>query len=84
MPEAGTHERQHDTAVRLVQTWVLEGASPWRLSPADARLVAELQAGVVTAVAETRAVDERTLSAWATVTRTGAEVGHTDTLAVPG
>ncbi len=62
---------------------VLEGDSPWTLGPADAPLVEELQAGVVAAVSATRAVDERTLAAWATVRRTGADVGHTDTLAVP-
>jgi hypothetical protein len=62
---------------------VLEGDSPWTLGPADARLIEELQAGVVAAVAATRAVDERTLAAWAKVRRTGADVGHTDTLAFP-
>jgi hypothetical protein len=58
--------------------------SPWTLGPADARLIEELQAGVVAAVAATRAVDERTLADWAKVRRTGADVGHTDTLALPG
>ena len=53
------------------------------LGPADAALIEELQAGVVAAVSATRAVDERTLAAWAKVRRTGADVGHTDTLAFP-
>lgn len=69
--------------LRIAGYAVLEGDSPWRLGPADGRLIDELHAGVVGAVSETRAVDPRTLEAWAKARRTGAEVGHTDTLAFP-
>jgi hypothetical protein len=70
--------------LRIAGYSVLEGDSPWRLGPADAALINELQEGVVAAVAETRAVDVKTLETWSKVRRTGAEVGHTDTLAFPG
>lgn len=69
---------------RLSGYSVLEGDSPWRLElPADARLVTELALGYAAAVAETKAVDERTLESWRRFTHTGAVVGHTDTLAYP-
>jgi hypothetical protein len=70
--------------LRIAGYSVLEGDSPWRLGPADAALIKELQEGVVAAVAETRAIDLKTLATWSKVRRTGAEVGHTDTLAFPG
>lgn len=63
---------------------VTEGQSPWRLSNGrEARLIAELVAGQAAAVAETRAVDAKTVERWRAVQRTAAEVGHVDTLAVP-
>jgi hypothetical protein len=62
---------------------VSEGDSPWYLGPADARLIGELASGFGRAVAETGAVDAATLAGWAAVPRTGAVVGHTDTLALP-
>jgi len=39
--------------------------------------------GFADAVAETGQVDDKTLAAWRAVARTGAFVGHTDTLALP-
>lgn len=63
---------------------VQEGDSPWRLtSPRDAQLIAELAAGHASAVTETGAVDQRTIDQWRAVAHTGAEIGHTDTLAMP-
>lgn len=62
---------------------VLEGESPWQLGAGDAALLAELQAGHVNAVAETGAVDQKALERWSAVKRTGAYIGHTDTLAIP-
>ncbi|MCB1514891.1 MAG: class I SAM-dependent methyltransferase [Hyphomicrobiaceae bacterium] len=63
---------------------VQEGDSPWVLtSPRDAKLIAELADGHASAVAETGMVDQKTLSAWRETRHTGAETGHTDTLAVP-
>lgn len=63
---------------------VQEGDSPWVLSGArDERLVAELAEGHVNAVAETGLVDARTLDQWRAIRHTGAETGHTDTLAMP-
>lgn len=68
---------------RLAGYSVQEGDSPWRLGRADATLIAELQKGTAAAVAETRRLDQRSLDAWAAKSRTGAEIGHTDTLAFP-
>lgn len=64
---------------------VTEGDSPWRLvNPGDQRLIGELAPGFAGAVRETGTVDSTTIDAWLKVARTGAHVGHTDTLAVPG
>jgi hypothetical protein len=60
-----------------------EGDSPWRLGANDARLIADLASGFATAAAETGQVDPEAIAAWRTVVRTGAVVGHTDTLAIP-
>jgi len=63
---------------------VQEGDSPWILdAPRDGRLVAELEAGHVQAVAETGQIDEKTLATWRAIRHTGAQTGHIDTLAVP-
>lgn len=62
---------------------VQEGDSAWRLGPDDAALVAELAAGFAEAVRETRQVDAGVVDAWRAVARTGAIVGHADTLALP-
>jgi len=64
---------------------VQEGDSPWRLTaPRDAGLIKELADGFAGAVRETGKVDAKTIDAWMKVVRTGAETGHTDTLALPG
>lgn len=63
---------------------VTEGDSPWRLGPADQALIAELATGFVAAVRETKSIPNDALDTWLARTRTGAEVGHTDTLAIPG
>ena len=62
---------------------VLEGDSPWRLDAADRALVSELATGFARAARETGKVDAKTVDAWSRMAHTGAEVGHTDTLAVP-
>lgn len=62
---------------------VFEGDSAWRLGAADAALVAELAAGFASAAAETGAISAQDLASWRMVVRTGAIVGHTDTLALP-
>ena len=63
---------------------VQEGDSAWRLGPGEERLIGELQAGFVQAVRETGAVESAAVSAWAQIgPRTGAVVGHADTLALP-
>ena len=62
---------------------VTEGDSAWRLGPEDAALTANLQSGFADAVGETGQVDAATLAAWRSITRTGAIVGHADTLALP-
>jgi SAM-dependent methyltransferase len=60
-------------------TWRLEG----RLDAGDAALIQALAQGFATAVRETRLVPEAEIADWLPVTRTGALVGHTDTLALP-
>jgi SAM-dependent methyltransferase len=62
---------------------VSEGDSVWRLSTGDEALVEALAAGFVAAVRETRLVSDAKLTDWLAVSRTGALVGHTDTLAIP-
>lgn len=85
-PSAGPTAAAHlADQFRLAGYIVQEGDSPWKLSsPRDAALVAELAKGFAQAVAETGAVDARTIEAWSKTSHTGAETGHTDTLAVPG
>jgi SAM-dependent methyltransferase len=62
---------------------VTEGDSPWRLTnPGDQRLIGELAPGFAGAVREIGTVDAGTIDAWLKIARTGAHVGHTDTLAV--
>jgi SAM-dependent methyltransferase len=63
---------------------VSEGDSAWRLEAGDETLIAELVPGFAHAVGETGLVPEAKVAAWLKVARTGALVGHTDTLALPG
>ncbi|MEQ1696934.1 MAG: class I SAM-dependent methyltransferase [Hyphomicrobiaceae bacterium] len=63
---------------------VEEGDSPWRLGPADAALITELATGFASAVRETKSIPGAEIDAWLKRPHTGAEVGHTDTLAIPG
>jgi SAM-dependent methyltransferase len=63
---------------------VEEGDSAWRLDAADAELIADLAAGFAEAARETSLIDAPTLASWRGITRTGAIVGHTDTLTLPG
>lgn len=83
-PSAGPTAPAHIAdAFRLAGYSVLEGDSPWLLGAQDRALVSELASGFAGAVRETGAVDAKSIDAWAKVMRTGAEVGHTDTLAIP-
>ncbi len=68
---------------RLEGYSVIEGESPWRLERNDRMLIEELSRGHAMAVAETGSVDTKTIESWIKVTRTGADVGHTDIFAVP-
>jgi SAM-dependent methyltransferase len=61
-----------------------EGDSAWRLGAGDGALIDALATGVAAAVHETRLVSEAKLADWLKLQRTGALVGHTDTLALPG
>ncbi|MGH1419858.1 MAG: class I SAM-dependent methyltransferase [Hyphomicrobiaceae bacterium] len=64
---------------------VSEGSSPWVLSvPRDGPLIAALQLGYVTAVMETEKVEKPLVESWGRRELSGAIVGHTDTLAIPG
>ena len=62
---------------------VSEGDSAWRLEAGDEALLAELVDGFADAVLETGKVAEPKVADWLRVRRTGALVGHTDTLALP-
>jgi hypothetical protein len=57
--------------------------SAWRLGPQEAGLIADLALGFARAVGETGTIDRATLASWRGVARTGAVVGHADTLALP-
>jgi SAM-dependent methyltransferase len=70
-------------AFRLAGYSVLEGDSPWSLGLGDKELLHQLASGFADAVSETGKVDAKTIDTWRQVTRTGAIVGHTDTLATP-
>lgn len=70
-------------AFRAAGYSVLEGDSPWELGSRDDRLIAELAAGFASAARETGAIDDKAVDAWLRIARTGAVVGHTDTLAFP-
>lgn len=64
---------------------VSEGDSPWILAaPGDSKLIGDLAEGFAGAVRETRKVSNADIDKWMTRQFTGAEVGHTDTLALPG
>jgi SAM-dependent methyltransferase len=63
---------------------IAEGDSPWKLGPADHKLIAELAIGFAAAVRQTKALSDSDIDKWIARPRTNAEVGHTDTLAVPG
>jgi SAM-dependent methyltransferase len=71
------------SAFRTAGYTVLEADTPWRLGPEDSSLIADLATGFAGAVEETGRIDAKTIGAWHGVTRTGAVVGHTDTLALP-
>ena len=60
-----------------------EGDSTWRLEEADDALIQALIPGFVDAVRETDKVPEAEIAGWLKQARTGALVGHTDTLALP-
>jgi SAM-dependent methyltransferase len=70
-------------AFRAAGYAVEEADSPWRLGLADAALVRELAKGYADAVRETGAVPSATIDDWSSLPRTGAVVGHRDTLALP-
>jgi SAM-dependent methyltransferase len=85
-PSAGpTAPAELADAFRAVGYLVSEGDSPWQLTVAtDGALLSELTTGKVAAVAETGMLDATALAVWSAIRHTGAEVGHTDTFAVPG
>ena len=60
-----------------------EGDSAWRLGPGDEALIADLAIGFAEAVRETGRIEASILDEWRAITRTGAIVAHTDTLALP-
>ena len=62
---------------------VSEGNSPWRLKAGDAGLISELARGTAAAAGETGALSEREIETWLARVHTAADVGHTDTLALP-
>jgi SAM-dependent methyltransferase len=61
---------------------VEEGDSAWRLGLGDEALMGALAAGFAEAARETGRVDPQAVAAWLANPRTGAIVGHSDTLAL--
>ncbi len=83
-PSAGPNAPQALARAFKAQRYTIqEGDSPWLLSRPDQVLIDELIPGFAAAVGETGKADAATLNSWRAVQRHGAEVGHTDTLAVP-
>jgi SAM-dependent methyltransferase len=83
-PSAGPSAPQALSAAFKAQGYaVQEGDSPWLLGRSDQGLIDELAPGFAGAVEETGKVPAATVAAWRLVKRHGAEVGHTDTLALP-
>ena len=62
---------------------VHEGDSAWRLGAGEEALIAALASGFAAAARETGRVDPAAIDGWSAVVRTGAIVGHADTLALP-
>ena len=62
---------------------ICEGDSAWLLSRSDKMLIDALVQGYAGAVAETGVVTAEVLADWLSLERRGAEIGHTDTLALP-
>jgi SAM-dependent methyltransferase len=65
------------------QYTVRQGDSAWRLGREDVALIDDLARGFAAAVEETGSIDAATLADWRQLDRTGAVVGHADTLALP-
>ena len=65
---------------------VRAAASPWRLTRADAALMAQLADGIASAACETGMVSPAQAQDWRLARRAadGCEIGHRDLLAVPG
>jgi SAM-dependent methyltransferase len=83
-PSAGPHAASAlHAAFKVAGYAVQEGDSPWRLGETDQQLIADLAGGFASAVAETGRMDTSVLASWSALLRTGAVVGHTDTLAMP-
>jgi SAM-dependent methyltransferase len=68
--------RMHDYLVQ-------EGDSTWVLGRNDRMLIEEYSRGYAMAAGETGLIDAKTLETWIKVQRSSAEIGHTDTFAVP-
>jgi hypothetical protein len=61
---------------------ISEADSSWRLEAGDEALIGQLVPGFAAAVRETKLVPGATIAEWLKLRRTGALVGHTDTLAL--
>jgi SAM-dependent methyltransferase len=84
-PAAGPDASKELTAALRAAGYVVsEGESPWRLARSDQALIAELAAGCAMAAGQTGLLAAARIDRWRTLTRTGAVVGHTDILALPG
>ncbi len=80
-PTAPTHLADQ---FRIAGYAVQEGGSPWKLAGThDAQLIATLASRHAAAIGETGALDHKTITQWCARPHTKAEIGHTDTLAVP-
>jgi SAM-dependent methyltransferase len=83
-PSAGPHAPSALRAAFEAADYVVhDGDSPWRLSEMDQQLIADLAGGFASAVAETGRMEGSVIASWSALVRTGAVVGHTDTLAMP-
>lgn len=83
-PSAGpTAPRVLKVAFERAGYKVEEGDSPWLLGRSDQSLIDALAPGFADAVVETGRVSADDVTSWRKSPRHGAEVGHTDTFAIP-
>jgi SAM-dependent methyltransferase len=83
-PAAGSAAHRHLVGAFAAASARLHvAASPWRLGPADGKLIRQLSLGIAEAAGETGLVAGEEIAAWLAAPRESCEIGHQDLLVVP-